>query len=45
MEWNGKNFTYFHIFSILAYFKAVYIVLSAVNKAAFDQTHKLLKKE
>ena len=43
MKWNGKIFPYFHIFFMLAHFKAVYI-LSAVNKAAFDQTLKMMKK-
>ena len=36
MEWNGKNFPYFRTSSILAHFNVVFI-LSAVNKAAFDQ--------
>ena len=44
MEWNEKNFPYFYTFSILAHIKVVYI-LSAVNKAAFDQTHKMMKKK
>ena len=41
MEW--KNFPYFHTFTILANFRAVYI-LSLVIKAALDQIHKMIKK-
>ena len=40
MEWNEKNFPYFHTFSILAHLKTVYI-LSGVNKAAFGQTRNV----
>ena len=43
-HWNRKNIPYFHTFSILAYFKCFFI-LSAVNKAAFDQTHKMIKEK
>ena len=43
MEWNGKKFPYFHTFSILAHFNVVFIP-NAVNNAAFDQTHKMIKK-
>ena len=38
-----KNFPYFHTIFMLSHFKTVYR-LSAVNKAAFDQTHKMMKK-
>ena len=38
-----EDFPYFYTFSVLAHFIPVYI-LSAVNKAAFDQTHKMMKK-
>ena len=41
MEW--KNFPYLHRFSIFAHFN-VFLILSAVNKIAFDQTHKMIKK-
>ena len=43
MVWNGKNFPYFHTFFVFAHLEAVYI-LSAVNKATFHKTHKMMKK-
>ena len=38
-----KNFPYFHTFFILGHFNVVFI-LSAVNKAAFDQMHQIIEK-
>ena len=42
MEW--KESSYFHTFFIFAYFIVVFI-LSAVNKATFDQMHKMIKEK
>ena len=43
--WNGmKKISILPYFSILAHFKAAYI-LSAVNKAAFDQIQKMMKQK
>ena len=42
--WYGKNFPYFHTFSVLGHLNLVFI-RSAVNKAAFDQMHKMIKEK
>ena len=44
MLWNGMEGKFQCGIFILAHFNVVFI-LSAVNKAAFDQTHKMIKEK